>query len=243
MKRKFKVIAILALGINLSSAYAAELELKTESQQFSYALGYGIASQYQQRLKQTPEVKLDTKAFIQAVEDVFGNGKKKLSAEKMREVMQAVGGRLQVAANKQKQAVDKSRTEAGKKNKETGEKFLAENQKKSGVKVTQSGMQYEVLKSGAGTKTPSQTDTVVVNYKGTLINGTEFDSSYKRNKPATFSLNGIIKGWQEALQMMKVGDKWKIVLPSEVAYGARGAGATIGPNATLIFEVELLEIK
>ena len=242
MKTSLKLIAILALGVRLTAAYAADPELKTESQQFSYALGYGVASQYKQRLKTTPEVQLDAKAFIQAIEDVLGNGKQKLSDAEMRTVMQKVGAKLQAVANKQKVEQDKTRKLQGEKNKKIGESYLAENKKKPGVKVTVSGLQYEVLKAGTG-KQPKQTDTVVVNYRGTLINGTEFDSSYKRNQPTTFGLNGIIKGWQEALQMMKVGAKWKIVLPSEVAYGTRGAGANIGPGETLVFEIELLDIK
>ncbi len=118
---------------------------------------------------------------------------------------------------------------------------LAENKKKEGVKTLPSGLQYKVIKEGTG-KTPKATDTVVTQYKGTLVNGTEFDSSYKRGEPATFPVNGVIRGWTEALQLMKEGSTWQIVVPPELAYGEQGAGP-IGPNATLIFEVELVSVK
>ena len=127
-------------------------------------------------------------------------------------------------------------------NKKEGEDFLAANKSKEGVVTLPSGLQYKVLKEGTGPK-PSPTDSVVCNYRGTLINGTEFDSSYKRGQPATFPVNGVIKGWTEALQLMPVGSKWQLFIPPDLAYGQRGAGADIGPNATLIFEVELLSIQ
>jgi len=126
--------------------------------------------------------------------------------------------------------------------KERGEKFQKENAKKPGVKTTASGLQYEVLKEGTG-KSPKATDTVLVHYRGTLINGTEFDSSYKRNEPIEFPLNRVIKGWTEGVQLMKEGAKYRFVIPSDLAYGPRGAGADIGPDETLIFEVELLKVK
>jgi len=127
-------------------------------------------------------------------------------------------------------------------NKKEGEDFLAANKSKEGVVTLPSGLQYKVLKEGTGPK-PSPADSVVCNYRGTLINGTEFDSSYKRGQPATFPVNGVIKGWTEALQLMPVGSKWQLFIPPDLAYGQRGAGADIGPNATLIFEVELLSIQ
>ncbi len=131
---------------------------------------------------------------------------------------------------------------AGEKNKKDGEAFLAENKKKDGVKVTASGLQYIVEKEGTGAM-PKSTNTVVANYRGTLLDGTEFDSSYKRGEPAEFPVDGLIKGWTEALQLMKTGAKYKLFIPSELAYGEQGAGEKIGPNATLIFELELMEIK
>lgn len=126
-------------------------------------------------------------------------------------------------------------------NKATGEAFLAENAKKDGITTTDSGLQYRVIEEGTG-KTPSASDTVSCHYAGTLIDGTEFDSSYKRGQPAQFPVGGVIAGWTEALQMMKVGGKWEVFLPSEIAYGARGAGGAIGPNETLVFTIELIDI-
>jgi FKBP-type peptidyl-prolyl cis-trans isomerase FklB len=131
---------------------------------------------------------------------------------------------------------------AGEKNQKAGEAFLAENKKKEGVVTLPSGLQYKILKAGEGKK-PTAEDTVVCNYRGTLIDGTEFDSSYKRGEPATFPVRGVIKGWTEALQLMPVGSKWQLFIPPTLAYGERGAGAQIGPDATLIFEVELISIK
>ena len=130
----------------------------------------------------------------------------------------------------------------GEANKKEGEAFLATNKAKQGVVTLPSGLQYKILKEGTGPK-PTATDSVVCNYRGTLINGTEFDSSYKRGQPATFPVVGVIKGWTEALQLMPVGSKWQLVIPSSLAYGERGAGGDIGPNATLIFEVELMSIQ
>ena len=128
------------------------------------------------------------------------------------------------------------------KNKKEGETFLAENKKKEGVKTLPSGLQYKVITEGTG-KMPKETDTVTTHYRGTLIDGTEFDSSHKRGQPATFAVKGVIKGWTEALQLMKEGSKWQLFIPSELAYGERGAGQTIGPYATLIFDIELISIQ
>jgi FKBP-type peptidyl-prolyl cis-trans isomerase FklB len=132
--------------------------------------------------------------------------------------------------------------QAGETNKKEGEAFLAANKTKEGVVTLPSGLQYKVLKAGTGPK-PSANDSVVCNYRGTLLDNTEFDSSYKRGQPATFPVGKVIKGWTEALQLMPVGSKWQLFIPSELAYGPRGAGPDIGPNATLIFEVELLSIQ
>jgi FKBP-type peptidyl-prolyl cis-trans isomerase FklB len=155
------------------------------------------------------------------------------------EDMQAVMQSFQQTVMEQQQA---KRQQAAGANAEAGEAFLNENKTKEGVKTTESGLQYKVITEGTGA-TPTETDTVVTHYTGTLINGEVFDSSYKRNNPATFPVNGVIPGWTEALQMMKVGSKWKLFIPSELAYGEQGAGANIGPNEVLIFDIELLEIK
>jgi FKBP-type peptidyl-prolyl cis-trans isomerase FklB len=143
--------------------------------------------------------------------------------------------KFQEAAGKKRQAASE---EAGKR----GETYLAANKGKPGVKVLESGLQYKVAKQGEG-KSPKPTDTVSVHYRGTLVNGTEFDSSYKRGQPATFPVNGVIRGWQEVLPLMKEGDKWEVVIPAALAYGDRGAGSAIGPNETLLFDIELLSVK
>jgi FKBP-type peptidyl-prolyl cis-trans isomerase FklB len=139
---------------------------------------------------------------------------------------------------KQEEAMKK----AAEKNKKDGAAFLAENKKKEGVVTLPSGLQYKIITQGTG-NTPKATDTVTVNYRGSLVDGTEFDSSYKRGQPATFPVNGVIKGWTEALQLMKEGAKWQLFIPSDLAYGEKGAGNVIGPNATLIFDVELISAK
>ena len=145
------------------------------------------------------------------------------------------------AAKKNELKTPKTETLA-EKNMEEGEKFLSENKKKKGIVTTKSGLQYIVLSEGNGAR-PKATDKVKVHYKGTLIDGTEFDSSYKRGEPAVFQVKGVIPGWTEALQLMKVGSKYNLFIPSNLAYGQRGAGSKIGPNVTLIFEVELLSIE
>ncbi|MCX5910402.1 MAG: FKBP-type peptidyl-prolyl cis-trans isomerase, partial [Deltaproteobacteria bacterium] len=137
---------------------------------------------------------------------------------------------------------EEANKQLGEMNKKEGETFLAQNKTKEGVKTLPSGLQYKVVKAGNGKK-PKATDTVVTHYKGTLLDGTEFDSSFKRNQPATFKVNGVIRGWTEALQLMEEGAKWILYVPAALAYGDRGAGQQIGPNATLIFEVELISIQ
>jgi len=151
-------------------------------------------------------------------------------------IKDAIAGKTQLTQDQVKDVT------AGEKNKTDGVKFLEENKKKEGVKTTASGLEYKVLKEGTGPQ-PKATDMVTVNYRGTLIDGTEFDSSYKRGQPATFPLNGVIKGWTEGLQLMKQGSKYQFVVPSNLAYGERSVGPDIAPNATLIFEVELLDVK
>ena len=149
---------------------------------------------------------------------------------------------LTVLQNHIRKMQDDQMQEAGAKNKKEGDAFLAANKAKEGVVSLPDGLEYKILTAGTGPK-PAATDSVVCNYRGTLIDGTEFDSSYKRGQPATFGVSQVIKGWTEALQLMPVGSKWQLFIPGEMAYGARGSGAGIGPNATLIFEVELLSIQ
>jgi FKBP-type peptidyl-prolyl cis-trans isomerase FklB len=204
--------------------------LKSEKDKLSYSLGYGFGENMK---KQGIDIKADIAA--QGLKDSL-SGKKGLMTEKeIEETMAAF----------QKEFLAKKREEAKKiaeKNKKEGEDFLAENKKKAGVKTTSSGLQYKIIKKGTG-KTPQSTDSVTVNYRGTLIDGTEFDSSFKRGTPATFQVGGVIRGWTEALQLMKEGAKWQLFIPSDLAYGQRGAGGLIGPDAVLIFEVELISIN
>lgn len=205
-------------------------QLKDQKDKASYSIGYDIGSTFKKQ-----NVELNPDALFTGLKEGLA-GKEALltkeEREKTLEVFQKEMMEKQVAASK----------EAGTKNAAEGEKFLAENKKKDGVKTTTSGLQYKVLKEGSG-PSPKETDTVVTNYKGTLLDGTEFDSSYKRNEPASFPVNRVIKGWTEALQLMKPGAKYQLFIPSALAYGERGAGRDIGPNAALIFEVELLSVK
>jgi FKBP-type peptidyl-prolyl cis-trans isomerase FklB len=208
------------------SASASAADLKTDQQRFSYIIGMQIGQQMKK-----DGITLDEEAFMQAIRDAASGTPSRLSQEEAQTTMQHMQEERAKVAEQE-----------GEKNKQAGEKFLADNRGKPGVKVLPNGLQYKVLKAGTGAK-PSATDTVEVNYRGTLIDGTEFDSSYKRGQPATFPVNGVIKGWTQALQMMNEGSKWQLFIPADLAYGSRGAGGVIGPNATLVFEVELLKIK
>jgi FKBP-type peptidyl-prolyl cis-trans isomerase len=175
-------------------------------------------------------------ALMQGMKDAMAGSKTLLTEEEARAALMQLQSEVQ--AKQQAKAAQE-----GEANKKEGEAFLAANKSKEGVVTLPSGLQYKILKEGSGPK-PKATDSVVCNYKGTLINGTEFDSSYKRGEPATFPVTGVIKGWTEALQLMPVGSKWQLFIPSDLAYGARGTpGGPIGPNSTLIFEVELMSIK
>lgn len=193
----------------------------------SYALGFKFGSDLTNALKRM-DITMDTATMLDGVHDAVATAK---PAVPVKELEKAIEGYI----TEQRKAI-------ADKNKKEGEDYLAENKKKAGVKVTPSGLQYEVVKEGTGQK-PSDKDTVSVNYKGTLVNGTEFDSSYKRGEPATFPVSGVIPGWSEALKLMPVGSKWKLAIPSDLAYAAQGAAPRIGPNQVLLFDVELLEIK
>lgn len=220
---KIFAIAILsALAFTTSAA-----EYKTQKERLSYAVGVQMGSS----LKQQGITDLDAKVVGQAIADVLAGAKFKVSQQDMQAAITAY----------QQEATAKRNATAGKQ-KASGDAFRAKNKKNKGVKELANGIQYEVLKAGKGAK-PKKTDTVTVHYHGTLIDGKVFDSSVKRGKPATFPLNGVIKGWQEVLPLMPTGAKWKVVIPPELAYGERGAGGSIGPNETLIFEIELIEIK
>jgi len=213
----------------VKNAEPAGLQLNSDKAKLSYAIGMDIGSSLK-----SLNADLDRPTLLAALNDRLDGAKLKLSEAD-------AGKAKQAFFKKQAEQVAAKQKAAGEKNKVDGEAFLVENGKKEGVTTTKSGLQYEVLKQGDGAM-PKATDKVTVNYRGTLIDGTEFDSSYKRGQPVTFPLNGVIKGWTEGVQLMKVGSKYKFVLPSELAYGAHGAGPKIGPNSVLVFEVELLSI-
>jgi FKBP-type peptidyl-prolyl cis-trans isomerase len=202
---------------------------KSEKDKISYAIGMNVGKNLQRS-----SIDVDPTIVSKGIQDTLAGKTLMTEAE-----AQAVLTQLQTDMRKKQ---DEKMQQAGEANQKEGEAFLAANKAKTGVVTLPSGLQYKILKEGSGPK-PAATDSVVCNYRGTLINGTEFDSSYKRGEPATFPVNGVIKGWTEALQLMPVGSKWQLFVPPDLAYGPRGAGADIGPNATLIFEVELLSIK
>jgi FKBP-type peptidyl-prolyl cis-trans isomerase FklB len=213
---------------------AAAPALTTRKQKFSYALGMDIGNKVGPSLKQN-SVDVDPNLISQGLKDAMTGAKTRLTPEEAEAVLKEV----QTEVGKQRQ---EKAQEAAAKNKTEGDAFLAANKGKEGVVTLPSGLQYKILTAGTGPK-PTASDSVVCNYRGTLINGTEFDSSYKRGQPATFGVGQVIKGWTEALQLMPVGSKWQLFIPASLAYGERGAGAEIGPDSTLIFEVELLSIQ
>lgn len=204
--------------------------LQTQKGKVSYSIGLDIGRNMKRQL-----IEVDLDLLMRGVKDGLGDGKAALSDSVIQQTMATWQKEMMAKMNEMQK-------KAGEKNKKEGETFLAENKKKSGVITLPSGLQYKILKDGTG-KSPLATDTVVTHYRGTLINGKEFDSSYKRNQPATLPANRFIAGWTEALQKMKVGSKWQLFVPPTLGYGENGAGQDIGPNATLIFEIELLDIK
>ncbi len=213
---------------------AAPLALKTPKEKFSYALGMNTGKRMAEGLKKQA-VPYDPALLTRGMKDGLAGGKTLLTDAEAQTVLTDV----------QKEMRDKQQAKMqaeGATNKKDGEAFLAANKGKEGIVALPSGLQYKILKAGTGPK-PTASDSVVCNYRGTLINGTEFDSSYKRGQPATFPVGGVIKGWTEALQLMPLGSKWQLFVPSDLAYGERGAGGDIGPDATLVFEVELLSIE
>jgi FKBP-type peptidyl-prolyl cis-trans isomerase FklB len=224
MKYFTAVLAVPVLSISVS-AQDKPFPLKDLKDKASYSIGVDIGMNFKKQ-----NMDLNPEALAAGAKDAL-NGKPQISPNEVREIM----------TQWQKDFSEKQKVMATK-NQADGEKYLAENKKKEGVKTTESGLQYKVIKEGTGPQ-PKGTDTVTVNYRGTTIDGTEFDSSYKRGEPATFPLNGVIKGWTEGLQLMKKGSKYQFVIPANLAYGDRGVGPDITPNSTLVFEVELLDIK
>lgn len=214
---------ILSLIVLLGFSSINAQNLNTEMEKVSYSLGVNVAKS----VKSQGLESIDSDAIAKAFKDVFEGNTLEISEEEANIVLQDYFGKL---ANEKQKA-----------NVESGQKFLDENAKREGVVTTATGLQYEVLKEGSG-DSPKETDNVTVHYHGTLIDGTVFDSSVDRGQPATFPVNGVIPGWVEALQLMNPGAKYKLFIPSNLAYGERGAGGAIGPNATLVFEVELISI-
>jgi FKBP-type peptidyl-prolyl cis-trans isomerase len=210
---------------------AAAAPLTTQKQKASYALGVNIG-----RGLHRDGVEIDSATLARGIRDAMAGGKVALTDDEMKAVLTT----LQADVRKKQEAEVAA---IGDENKKEGETFLAANKGKDGVQTLPDGLQYKVLTAGNGPK-PTATDTVVCNYKGTLINGTEFDSSYKRGQPVTFPVGQVIKGWTEVLQMMPVGSKWEVYIPSDLAYGPQGPGrGPIGPNQTLVFEIELVSIQ
>lgn len=225
MKLLHLVMGVLVFSMPMS-LMAADVKLKTDKEKASYTIGMQIGQDFKSR-----GIEVDADALAAAIKDVLAGKEPRLTREQMMQAMQSL----------QSQQMAKQAAIA-EENLKAGQKFMAENKKKKGVKTLSSGIQYQVIKEGSG-PSPKASDSVVAHYRGTLIDGKVFDSSYDRNQPATFPLSNVIPGWQEVLPMMKVGSKWKVFIPSELAYGEHGAGGSIGPNETLIFDIELIDIK
>jgi FKBP-type peptidyl-prolyl cis-trans isomerase FklB len=237
MQRRKKVMmrqlfsAIVVLGFLLHGVCSADdnVKLKDEKERISYSAGYRLGSDFKQQFGA-----VDARAMVKGLQDALLGAKPLMTSQEMQTTL--MGLKRQFAAEKQKE-----RQELAAKYRVEGQAFLAENAKKEGVVSLPSGLQYKVIKEGTG-KAPGLKDTVSVNYRGTLIDGTEFDNSYLRNAPATFRVDSVIRGWTEALQLMKEGAKWELYIPAELAYGERGAGSKIPPNSPLIFEVEVISV-
>ena len=228
MKFIFVTFAIVVLLFSVCFA-GEKLELKELKDKESYSLGY----QFGQNLK-TQGVDINLDVYTSGIRDALGGKEPLMSQEEIRTTITEVQKRAMAAQQKVlKEMAEKNLAES--------KAFLEENKKKEGIKTLPRGLEYKVLAEGSG-KTPKATDTVTVHYRGTLINGTEFDSSYKRGNPATFQVDRLIRGWAEALQLMKEGSKWQLFIPPELGYGERDMGP-IPPNSTLIFEVELISVK
>jgi FKBP-type peptidyl-prolyl cis-trans isomerase FklB len=212
-----------------AAAKPKPLALTTEKDKQSYAIGLNVGKSLHR-----DDIDVDPKIVVQGLQDAMAGGAVLLTDDQIKTVMTDLQNQVRQKQEEKRQALAEN-------NKKDGAAFLAANATKPGVVTLPSGLQYKVLTAGTGAK-PAATDSVVCNYRGTLLDNTEFDSSYKRGQPATFPVSGVIKGWTEALQLMPVGSKWQLFIPADLAYGERAQGP-IGPNATLVFEVELLSIQ
>jgi FKBP-type peptidyl-prolyl cis-trans isomerase FklB len=230
MKKYMVLVAMIAILVVPLLAGAQDASLKTQKDKVSYLLGAQIGNDFKAQ-----QMDVDPDIFSRGLKDSLAGKKPPLSEQEIRDTMMAFQKDIQAKVAVQTQKLAEQ-------NKKEGDAFLAENKKKEGVRTTPSGLQYKVMRQGTG-KMPKPTSTVVVNYRGTLLDGREFDSSYKRGETFTTAVNGVVKGWQEALPLMKEGAKYQIFVPSQLAYGERGAGREIGPNAVLIFEIELITVK
>ena len=224
MKKIVLIFGVSALIFSCNNVDTSNSELSTQMDSVSYSLGVSVAN----NLKSSGFETIESSAISAAFNDVFSENDVKISEEDANALIQDYF--MELSQKKSQEATNK------------GQAFLDENATKEGVVTTASGLQYQVLTEGQGAK-PAASDEVTVHYHGTLIDGTVFDSSVDRGQPATFPVGGVIQGWVEALQLMNVGSKYKLFIPSNLAYGERGAGGSIGPNETLIFEVELLSIN
>lgn len=227
---KYTWTAFLLVVFSIGQSWADDkLVLKDQQGKFSYIIGYQIGREFKEY-----DMPIDSEILRAGFRDAFAGKEPVLSQEELNTVWSELQNTIQTA----RQRIIKENV---KKEMAQGDKFLAENKTKKGVKTLPSGLQYRVIQEGTGSL-PKATDTVSVNYRGTFIDGREFDSSYSKGKPASFPVNGVIRGWAEALQLMKVGSKWELVVPPDLAYGEQGAPPRILPNSTLIFEIELLSI-
>jgi FKBP-type peptidyl-prolyl cis-trans isomerase FklB len=223
---KLTLMAVLAAVTTTQIWAQGPVTLKDQKDKVSYSIGLNIGNTLKQQ-----SLDLNTETLAAGIKDALSGGKALLTEEEVRDTLMAF----------QKEMMAKQ-IEKGQKVKLEGEKFLAENKKKKGVITLKSGLQYEVITDGKG-KIPKATDTVEAHYRGTLVDGKEFDNSYKRKEPITTQVTGVIAGWTEALQLMKAGSKWRLFIPSDLAYGEQGSGPDILPNSVLIFEIELVGIK
>jgi FKBP-type peptidyl-prolyl cis-trans isomerase FklB len=220
------ILAVLHSGVSI----AAEIpKLKNEKEKVSYSIGYQVGSDFRRQ-----GIDIDPDLLVRGIRDGISNNKPLMTAEEMRRTLFDL--QKMAAATQKKQMEELAQTNLAK-----GKAFLKENANKDGITTLPSGLQYKVIRAGSG-KMPKAGNTVTVNYRGTLIDGTEFDSSYKRNQPASFQLDSVIPGWTEGLQLMKEGAKWQLFIPPDLAYGERSTGK-VGPNSTLIFDVELISVQ